>query len=238
MHGDWREGRTGNAAAVRWIRRRVSGIALAAPLALVLAGCDPTALPPGDALAFTNARVIDGNGGPVLDDITIVIQGGRIAQLGPSSAIAIPLNARRMDLTGRVVTPGFVDMHYHVTTGAMRYRRDAAGRLDSTYDRRLAERLLRIALARGITTIRDPGASPVDVAVALREAVDSGSVVGPRIFTAGPIIADPGLGDSAHPRRGRGRRTRRAWISSSSTPASGPRHSRRPWTRPTGTSSG
>jgi len=197
MHGDWREGRTGNAAAVRWIRRRVSGIVLAAPLALVLAGCDPTALPPGDALAFTNARVIDGNGGPVLDDITIVIQGGRIAQLGPSSAIAIPLNARRMDLTGRVVTPGFVDMHYHVTTGAMRYRRDASGRLDSTYDRRLAERLLRVALARGITTIRDPGASPVDVAVALREAVDSGTVVGPRIFTAGPIIADPGLGDSA-----------------------------------------
>jgi imidazolonepropionase-like amidohydrolase len=89
--------------------------------------------------------------------------------------------------------PGLVDMHYHVTTGAMRYRRDAAGRLDSTYDRRLAERLLRVALAHGITTIRDPGASPLEAAITLREAVDSGQVLGPRMLTAGPIISDPGL---------------------------------------------
>jgi hypothetical protein len=94
-----------------------------------------------------------------------------------------------------VVTPGFVDMHYHVTTGAMRYRRDAAGKLDSTYDRRLAERLLRVALSRGITTIRDPGASPIQPAIALRDAVDSGRVLGPRIFTAGRIISDPGLSE-------------------------------------------
>jgi hypothetical protein len=98
-----------------------------------------------------------------------------------------------MDLTGQVVMPGLVDMHYHVTTGAMRYRRDAAGRLDSTYDRRLAERLLEVALAHGITTIRDPGASPLEDPIALREAVDSGQVLGPRMFTAGPIISDPGL---------------------------------------------
>ncbi|MGH7718846.1 MAG: hypothetical protein ACREON_08395 [Gemmatimonadaceae bacterium] len=47
-----------------------------------------------------------------------------------------------------------------MTTAAMRYRRNAAGALDSTYDRALAERLLRTALAFGITTVRDPGASP------------------------------------------------------------------------------
>ena len=163
---------------------------------ILLAGCDPTALPPADALALTNARVLDGNGGPVLDDVTILIQYGRISQLGPASVVAIPVNARRLDLTGRVVTPGFIDMHYHVTTGAMRYRRDSAGSLDSAYDRRLAERLLRVALSRGITTIRDPGASPLEPAIALREAVDSGRVLGPRIFTAGPIIGDPGLSEA------------------------------------------
>ncbi len=102
-----------------------------------------------------------------------------------------------LDLTGKVVTPGFIDMHYHVTTGAMRYRRDSAGRLDSTYDRRLAERLLRVALSRGITTIRDPGASPIEAALDLREAVDSGRVIGPRILTAGPIISNPKLTESA-----------------------------------------
>jgi imidazolonepropionase-like amidohydrolase len=144
-------------------------------------------------LALTNARVLDGNGGAVQDDVTILIEGARIAGLGPSASTRIPPGARVVDLTGRVVTPGFIDMHYHVITGAMRYRRDAAGKLDSTYDRGLAERLLRVALSRGITTIRDPGASPIEEAIALREAVDSGRVLGPRIFTAGRIISSPTL---------------------------------------------
>ncbi len=144
-------------------------------------------------IALTNARVLDGNGGAVQDDVTILIEGTRIAGLGPSASTRVPPGARVVDLTGQVVTPGFIDMHYHVITGAMRYRRDAAGKLDSTYDRRLAERLLRVALSRGITTIRDPGASPLEAAIALRDAVDSQRVLGPRIFTAGPIISNPRL---------------------------------------------
>ncbi len=176
-------------AAVRGNPRRVSAWA---PLALLLAACGPKD-PARDILALTNARVVDGNGGPVLDNVTVVIEDGRIALVGPAAAVTLPAGARHIDLTGQVVMPGLVDMHYHVTTGAMRYRRDAAGRLDSTYDRRLAERLLKVALARGITTIRDPGASPLEAAIALREAVDSGRVLGPRIFTAGPIISDPRL---------------------------------------------
>jgi imidazolonepropionase-like amidohydrolase len=182
-------GRTRIVAAVRENRRRVSAWA---PLALLLVACGPED-PARDVLALTNARVVDGNGGPVLDNVTVVIEDGRITLVGPTAAVILPADARHLDLTGQVVMPGLVDMHYHVTTGAMRYRRDAAGRLDSTYDRRLAERLLQVALAHGITTIRDPGASPLDAAIALREAVDSGQVLGPRMFTAGPIIANPGL---------------------------------------------
>jgi imidazolonepropionase-like amidohydrolase len=163
-----------------------------APLALLLAACGPKG-PAHEILALTNARVVDGNGGPVLDNVTVVIEHGRITLVGPTAVVTLPADARHMDLTGQVIMPGLVDMHYHVTTGAMRYRRDAAGRLDSTYDRRLAERLLRVALAHGITTIRDPGASPLEAAIALREAVDSGQVLGPRILTAGPIISDPRL---------------------------------------------
>lgn len=164
-------------------------------LGLLLAACRATAEAQGRVLALTHARVLDGTGGPAFDDVTILVEGGRIIRLSASSGTAIPAGARVVDLTGRVVTPGFVDMHYHVTTGAMRYRRDGAGRLDSTYDRRLAERLLRVALSRGVTTIRDPGASPIEPAIALRGAVDSGRVPGPRIFTAGRIISDPGLSE-------------------------------------------
>jgi imidazolonepropionase-like amidohydrolase len=113
--------------------------------------------------------------------------------VGHSSGIVQPPHARTIDLAGYVVTPGFIDMHYHVTTGAMRYRRTASGALDSTYDRALAERLLRVALSRGITTLRDPGASPVTEAVSLRHDVRNGRIPGPRIFTAGPILSSPRL---------------------------------------------
>jgi imidazolonepropionase-like amidohydrolase len=70
----------------------------------------------------------------------------------------------------------------------MRYRRSSAGTLDSSYDRALAERLLRVALAFGITAIRDPGASPLQAALSLRNDVGRGAVLGPRIKTAGPIL--------------------------------------------------
>jgi imidazolonepropionase-like amidohydrolase len=184
-------------AAVRVIRRGVSAGGWGAVLATaVVLACAPPEPPPTDILGFTNARVIDGTGGPVLEGVTIVIEGDRIATLGPTAATTLPAGSRQIDLTGKVVTPGLIDMHYHVTTGAMRYRRDSAGALDSTYDRALAERLLRVALAHGITTIRDPGASPVEAAIALREAVDSGRVLGPRIFTAGPIISSPRLSEA------------------------------------------
>ena len=184
-------------AAVREIRRRVSARRPARPIVLLglAAACRGPAPAERGALALTHARVFDGTGAPILDDRTILIDSGRIAAVGPSRDIAVPAGARIMDLAGQVVMPGMVDMHYHITTGAMRYRRDSAGTLDSTYDRRLAERLLRVALAHGITTIRDPGASPLEPALALRAAVDSGRVLGPRIFTAGPIISSPGLSE-------------------------------------------
>ncbi len=185
------------AAAVRRIRRGVSAGGWGAVLATaVVLACAPPEPPPTDILGFTNARVIDGTGGPVLEGVTIVIEGDRIATLGPTAATTLPAGSRQIDLTGKVVTPGLIDMHYHVTTGAMRYRRDSAGALDSTYDRALAERLLRVALSHGITTIRDPGASSVEAAIALREAVDSRRVLGPRIFTAGPIISSPRLSEA------------------------------------------
>ncbi len=142
-----------------------------------------------------HATLIDGRGGPALSDATIVIRDGRIQDAGPSSSTTVPFGAKVLDLRDRVVIPGFVDMHYHVTTGAMRYRRTAAGALDSTYDRALAERLLLVALSRGITTIRDPGASPVMAAVALRNDVAAGRVLGPRVFTAGEILSSPRLSE-------------------------------------------
>ena len=148
---------------------------------------------PQQATALTHATLIDGRGGPPMKDITIIIRDGRITAVGPSHETSVPAGTTVLELRGRFVTPGFIDMHYHVTTGAMRYRRGPEGALDSIYDRKVAERLLRVALSRGITTIRDPGASPVHVATELRDDVAQGRVLGPRIFTAGPMLSSPRL---------------------------------------------
>lgn len=147
--------------------------------------------PVQNRLALTNATLIDGTGKRARTGMTLLIASGRVSRLGSTEAVPIPPGSRVLDLRGLYVTPGFIDMHYHVTTSAMRYRRDSAGTLDSIYDRAVAERLLRVALARGITTIRDPTTSPSDLAVALRNDIRSGRVLGPRKFTAGEFLSRP-----------------------------------------------
>ena len=175
---------------------------------LVAAGCSSGAGAPAargarsaandssTVLALQGVTVLDPRTGESLRDATVLVAAGRIAAVGPRSRTTIPPRTRVLDLPEHVVTPGFVDVHYHVTTGAMRYRRDASGALDSSYDRALAERLLRVALSRGITAIRDPGASPVGAAVALREDVARGRVLGPRIRTAGAILSSTRLSEA------------------------------------------
>jgi imidazolonepropionase-like amidohydrolase len=128
--------------------------------------------------------------------MSILVRGERIVAIAPTARMLIPPGARVIDLGGTFITPGFIDTHYHVTTAAMRYRRGAPGALDSTYDRALAERLLRVALAFGITTIRDPGASPLEAAISLRDDVRQGKVLGPRIKTAGTILRGRNTPDS------------------------------------------
>ena len=149
-----------------------------------------------DVTAITGATLIDGRDVPLRTGVTIVIANGRIKTIGADGRTDIPRGARVMNVRGMYVVPGFIDMHYHVTTGAMRYRRNSAGRLDSMYDRRLARRLLAVALAKGITTIRDPGASPRKHAVALRDSVRGGQVTGPRMLVAGDILSRSRMTDA------------------------------------------
>ncbi len=163
--------------------------------ALLLLGAAPTAAPTQAPLLLEDVSVLDVERGKLRPRASVLVSGGRIARVGAAGSINPPAGTRVLRLPGRVVTPGFIDMHLHVATSAMRYRRNGAGRLDSSYDARVAERLLRAALAMGITTIRDPG-GPTDLSVALRERVARGEVPGPRIFTAGDIVFGRNLTDS------------------------------------------
>ncbi len=65
---------------------------------------------------FEGARVITGDGGAPLENATIVVTGGRIAQVGPASAVKVPAGAARVSLAGKTVMPTIVDTHVHLST--------------------------------------------------------------------------------------------------------------------------
>lgn len=142
---------------------------------------------PGSAtardLVLRGVTVIDGTGRPPLPDRDIVIRGGRIAAVGPRGACRTA-DAEVLELSRLFVVPGFVDMHAHVT-----YLRDSLGP-DPQYDEAVTRRVLRLCLAHGITTVRNPMA-PTSEGVAQRNDVAAGRMVGPRIYTAGVSIDRP-----------------------------------------------
>lgn len=138
--------------------------------------------------ALRGVTVIDGTGAEPLRNATVIITGDRIATVGPRASVRVPAGARVLDLPGRTLVPGFVDMHAHVALGpvygplkpgdpALRTESDSLGSI----------LMLRRLLEWGVTTVRNP-AGPTREAVALRDAVRAGRLPGPRIFTAGSVL--------------------------------------------------
>jgi imidazolonepropionase-like amidohydrolase len=64
--------------------------------------------------AITHANLIDGTGAPPQRDVTIVMEGGRIAAIGPSAQVAVPAGAAVVDAAGKFVVPGIINAHGHV----------------------------------------------------------------------------------------------------------------------------
>src|ERR1700722_13433191 len=81
-----------------------------------------------ETIAISGVRLIDGRGGPVLDDATLIIKDGRIEAAGVG--VSIPRSARRLDYHGRTVIPGLISDHSHVgqvvgtQNGAQNYTRE------------------------------------------------------------------------------------------------------------------
>jgi imidazolonepropionase-like amidohydrolase len=63
---------------------------------------------------LTHATVIDGTGNTPQKDATIVIENGRIRDIGPSSLVQVPASAATVDLTGKFIVPGIINAHGHV----------------------------------------------------------------------------------------------------------------------------
>ena len=126
---------------------------------------------PTPSLVLENVRIIDGTGAAPIENGRVVITGDRITHVGPAVAAPAPPGAERINLAGRTVIPGLIDLHFHIEN-----------------DPRLALR----QLSHGVTAFRDPGQWNVKFDE-LRRMIAADGLPGPRIFTTGPHI------DGEHP---------------------------------------
>src|SRR6266508_6504738 len=79
-----------------------------------LVSVQPKQHPQSIPLAFTHVTVIDANGAPAKLDMTLVVVGDRITELGPTKRVRVPKDAQVVDATGKFLIPGLWDMHVHI----------------------------------------------------------------------------------------------------------------------------
>ena len=145
------------------------------PKAYTSAGLQvPTDRPQGRT-AFTNGRVITMRGEEVLERGTVVVDGNRIVAVGPAEQVAVPADAKVIDVAGKTVLPGFIDMHGHI---------------DCCYETGVTpikQPTRYAALAFGITSNLDPYSTEVQQYES-NETNLAGITVGPRWFGSGHVV--------------------------------------------------
>lgn len=143
-------------------------------------------------VAVKAARLIDGTGNAPITNAVVLIQGDRITAAG--SGLAIPSGAQVIDLGSATLLPGFIDCHTHVTSQPGNYYEDIFRR--SPIDVAIRSHIYaRRTLNAGFTTIRDVGSAEF-IDVALKKAIEDGSIAGPRIQPATLTVgATGGHGD-------------------------------------------
>ena len=135
------------------------------------------------------ATLIDGTGSQPLTNADVLIQDERIIAAGPAGSFPIPADAETIDLSGKWLLPGLIDMHIHMNAPSV-LEGEAPGESDD-YASLRAARLLHDNLKTGVTTIRDVGTQG-RVSFSLRRAVSEGLLPGSRVFACGNAICQTG----------------------------------------------
>ena len=147
--------------------RRVRGPSVVSVVACVVAAAAPaTAQSPGErsVTAIVNASVVPMDAERILARHTVIVEGERIAWVGPAAAARVPASARVIDAAGRFVVPGLTDAHVHLSPSEF-----------------------PLLLRHGVTTIVQMHGTPEHLT--WRAQLRDGTMDGPTMLTTGPVVA-------------------------------------------------
>ncbi len=134
--------------------------------------------------------LLDVESGKILQNQAIIVVGDRITELGPESELARPGGAVLIDLSNLTVLPGLIDAHTHLNSN---HNLHGYRRLEVSAARTAIYGVVgaKATLMAGFTTVRNVGAAHY-ADIALRDAIDAGEIIGPRMKVSGPSLGMTG----------------------------------------------
>jgi imidazolonepropionase-like amidohydrolase len=156
-------------------------------VALLASACLLTAAHAAKLTALVGGRLIDGWGGPPVNNSVILVEGERVKAVGTVDTLPVPADAEVIDCRGMSVLPGLWDMHVHT----MLLGHSDYAHWDKTYPQRFEHEIMPAAakqlLLAGVTSARDLGA-PLQASINVRERIKRGEIPGPTLYVSGPFI--------------------------------------------------
>ena len=164
------------------------------PTLCALPGCASTEVAP-HADVYYNFTLVDPATERRVENAWVVIEAGHLSRIGSGRPPGGSDPARSHDLSGRFVMPGLIDAHAHITaTGILKVEMvNGAPVVSMKVDEAITRRNAQVALARGVTTVRNPAGDP-EANAKYDRMISSGEWPGPEARHAGAVIQPPPMG--------------------------------------------
>jgi len=131
-----------------------------------------TDIPKGNLL-LSGARIISMKGNEIIESGDLLIENNRIKAIGIKGSLTLPANTETLDVSGKTITPGFIDTHAHLRPNWGIHKNQIW--------------VYSANLAYGVTTTRDPQTGTTDV-LTYADMVEAGMLHGPRVYSTGPGV--------------------------------------------------
>jgi len=133
-----------------------------------------------ESFAITNVTLIDGKGTAPQSNMTVIVKGGKITEVGTSDKIAVPTEAQIIDAKGKTLIPGFVMLHEHIFYTKLFENEFNIVNMTNTFP--------RMYLAGGVTTMRTAGSVSPHADLNINRMIKEGKMIGPKMDVTGPFI--------------------------------------------------